>query len=48
LLGAAILFFNIGLAGAVYFIFTVAFRVPESMELIGFIQRKLGRGTNTP
>jgi len=48
LLGAAILFFNIGLAGAVYFIFTVAFRVPESMELIGFIQRKFGRGTTAP
>jgi putative peptidoglycan lipid II flippase len=42
-LSAAILFFNIGLAGAVYFVFTVAFRVPESMELIGFVQRKFLR-----
>jgi putative peptidoglycan lipid II flippase len=40
LLGAAILFFNIGIAGAVYFIVSVALRVPESMELVSFIQRK--------
>ena len=42
-LGAAILFFNIGAAGLVYFGLTVLFRVPESMELAGFIKRKLGR-----
>jgi putative peptidoglycan lipid II flippase len=44
LIGAAILFVNIGVAGAVYFLATVALRVPESMELVGFIRRKLGRG----
>jgi putative peptidoglycan lipid II flippase len=44
LLGAAILFLNIGVAGAVYFLITVALRVPESMELVGFIRRKFGRG----
>jgi putative peptidoglycan lipid II flippase len=43
LLGALILFFNIGLAGAVYFLFTVAFRVPESMELVNFVRRKFVR-----
>ena len=43
LLGAAILFFNIGLAGLVYFVVTVALRVPESEELAGFIQRKFLR-----
>jgi putative peptidoglycan lipid II flippase len=44
LVGAAILFANIGVAGAVYFLITVALRVPESMELVGFIRRKFGRG----
>ncbi len=44
LLGAVILFFNIGLAGAVYFIVSVALRVPESMELVTFIQRKFAPG----
>jgi len=43
LLGAAILFFNIGAAGLVYFGLTVLFRVPESMELAGFLKRKFGR-----
>ena len=43
LLGAAFLCFNIAVAGAVYFGLTVALRVPESMELLGFIQRKFGR-----
>ncbi len=42
LLGAAILFLNIGVAGAVYFGLTVLFRVPESVELVTFIKRKLG------
>jgi putative peptidoglycan lipid II flippase len=40
---AVVLFFNIGVAGAVYFFITVALRVPESMELVGFIRRKFGR-----
>jgi putative peptidoglycan lipid II flippase len=40
---AAILFLNIGAAGAVYFGLTVLLRVPESMELVGFIRRKFGR-----
>jgi putative peptidoglycan lipid II flippase len=44
LVGAAILFANIGVAGLAYFLITVALRVPESMELVGFIGRKLGRG----
>jgi len=43
LLGAAILFGNIGVAGGVYFGLTVALGVPESMELVGAIRRKLGR-----
>ena len=43
LLGAAILFLNIGAAGAVYFGLTMLLRVPESVELAGFIKRKLGR-----
>jgi putative peptidoglycan lipid II flippase len=44
LVGAAILFANIGIAGAAYFLVTVALRVPESMELVTFVRRKLGRG----
>jgi putative peptidoglycan lipid II flippase len=43
LVGAGILFFNIAAAGLVYLGLTIAFRLPESMELVGFIKRKLGR-----
>ena len=43
LVGAGILFANIGVAGMVYLGMTIAFRVPESMELVGFIKRKLRR-----
>ncbi len=43
LFGAAILFLNIGVAGAVYFGLTVLFRVPESVDLMAFINRKLGK-----
>jgi putative peptidoglycan lipid II flippase len=43
LFGAAILFLNIGAAGAVYFGLTMLLRVPESVELAGFLKRKLGR-----
>jgi len=46
LLGAAILFCNIGVAGAVYFGLTVLFRVPESIELVAFIKRKLGKANS--
>ncbi len=42
LLGATILFINIGAAGLVYFGLSVIFRVPESMELMSFIKRKFG------
>lgn len=42
LLGAAILFFNIGIAGLVYLGVTTLLRVPESVELAQFIRRKLG------
>jgi putative peptidoglycan lipid II flippase len=42
LIGAGILFFNIGMAGAVYFGLTVLLRVPESVELVSFIKRKFG------
>ncbi|MCE0496940.1 MAG: murein biosynthesis integral membrane protein MurJ [Methylacidiphilales bacterium] len=41
-LGAAILIFNIGAAGLVYFGLTTLLRVPESVELAAFIKRKLG------
>ncbi len=44
LLGALILFVNIGVAGAVYLGVTIALKVPESVELIGFLKRKFGRG----
>jgi putative peptidoglycan lipid II flippase len=44
LLGAAILFVNIGVAAAIYFSLTVLLHVPESMELISFFKRKFGRG----
>jgi putative peptidoglycan lipid II flippase len=47
LLGAAILFLNIGAAGAVYFGLTVLLRVPESMELVGFVRRKFGRSISS-
>ena len=47
LVGAAILFVNIGVAGAAYFLVTVALRVPESMELVTFVRRKFGRGSVT-
>ena len=43
LLGAGLLFLNIGVAGAVYFGLTFLFRVPESVELVTFIKRKVGR-----
>jgi len=46
LLGAAILFLNIGAAGAVYFGLTVLLRVPESVEMVSFIKRKFG-GANS-
>jgi putative peptidoglycan lipid II flippase len=42
LFGALILFGNIAAAGLVYFGLTVLLRVPESMELAGFIKRKFG------
>jgi len=45
-LGAAILFTNIGVAGAVYFGLTVLLRVPESVELVSFIKRKFGRANS--
>ena len=44
LIGALILFFNIGVAGAVYFGLTTLFKVPESVEFAALIKRKLGRG----
>jgi putative peptidoglycan lipid II flippase len=43
LLGALILFINISIAGAVYLGLTVALKVPESVEMLALIQRKLGR-----
>ena len=43
LLGATLLLFNIALAGMVYFGLTVLFRVPESVDLVTFIKRKLGK-----
>jgi putative peptidoglycan lipid II flippase len=43
LVGAAILFFNIALAGIAYFGMTTLLRVPESMELAGLVKRKFGR-----
>jgi hypothetical protein len=42
LLGAAILFFNIGAAGLVYLGLTSLLRVPETVELTTFIKRKFG------
>jgi putative peptidoglycan lipid II flippase len=43
LLGALILFVNIGVAGIVYFALTTLFRVPESVEMVSLIRRKLGK-----
>ena len=43
LLGALILFINIGIAGAVYLGLTTALKVPESIELLSLIKRKFGR-----
>jgi len=45
LLGAIILFINISIAGAVYLGLTIAFKVPESVELVNVIKRKLGRAS---
>jgi putative peptidoglycan lipid II flippase len=45
LLGATILLLNISIAGAVYFGLTVLFRVPESVDLMAFIKRKLGKSS---
>ncbi len=47
LLGALILFINIAVAGGVYFGLTMLFKVPESVELVTFIQRKMGRAKST-
>jgi putative peptidoglycan lipid II flippase len=47
LLGAVILFLNIGVAGAVYFGLTVLFRVPESVDLMALIKRKFGKSSAT-
>jgi len=47
LLGAAILFANITLAGIVYFGLTTLFRVPESVEMAALIKRKLGKSNST-
>jgi putative peptidoglycan lipid II flippase len=46
LLGALILLLNIGISGAVYLGVTLAFRVPESIELLAVIKRKLGLATS--
>jgi putative peptidoglycan lipid II flippase len=46
LLGATILFLNIASAGTVYFGLTVVFKVPESVELMTFIKRKMGRANS--
>jgi len=46
LLGATILFVNIGLGGAVYLGLTMLLRVPESIELLSFIKRKLGKANS--
>jgi putative peptidoglycan lipid II flippase len=43
LLSALVLGFNIADAGLVYFLLTMVLRVPESMELLGFLRRKFGR-----
>ena len=43
LIGAAILFANITIAGVVYLGITIALKVPESVELVAFIQRRFGK-----
>lgn len=43
LLSAVFLMVNIGVAGAVYLGLTTALKVPESVELISLVRRKLGR-----
>jgi len=47
LLGATILFLNIGAAGLVYLGLTTLLRVPESMELLAFFKCKFGKPTDT-
>jgi putative peptidoglycan lipid II flippase len=46
LLGALILFIDIGIAGAVYLFLTIALKVPESVELVSLIKRKFGRSSS--
>jgi putative peptidoglycan lipid II flippase len=46
LLGAAILFLNIGVAGVVYFGLTTLLKVPESVEMVALIKRKLGKANS--
>ena len=43
LVGALLLLINIVEAGGIYFLLTTVLRVPESLELITFFQRKLSR-----
>jgi len=43
LVGAVILVVNIAVAGIVYFVVTMLLRVPESVEMMALIKRKLGR-----
>jgi len=43
LVGAAILFINIAVAGLGYFVVTMLLQVPESVEMMALIKRKLGR-----
>jgi len=45
LLGALLLFVNIGIAGAVYLGLTMALKVPEAVELLAVIRRKFGRSS---
>jgi putative peptidoglycan lipid II flippase len=45
ILGALILFMNIAAAGAVYFGMTVWFKVPESVDMMALIKRKLGKSS---
>ena len=42
LVGAVILVVNIAVAGIVYFVVTMLLRVPESVEMMALIKRKLG------
>jgi hypothetical protein len=46
-LGALILFANIGIGGAVYLGLTSLLRVPETVELLTFIKRKMGAANRT-